>query len=409
MAHAIDQSSGHAYSAIEKNGAVVSSISVSTLECDCAVSLALLEYSVAAKDSAALKVAQSLWPAIHAAKIETLSQLCSALRLCVALDMGKARFDGVDSDAEVKQLMDLLQSRFSLGSVYGEYSSDARGIDKVDVCHIGHCIEAIGLGMDWLGEKNLATAQLEGALLAVLELGWDSESGGLFCKRKTTKKLMEDSEWDRKLSSVHAQALSAAGQAYLSTGNIAFAGWFYQIRQWAFRHFPVPASFPGAGEWYVTLSREGVPVSPIISSSTSGFYHVPKFLLHGLATFKRLQLQRQDGQAPLDTPGLIFEGPVFKMGGLLKKTWVPRFAAVKDVDDIGMVIEWREKQDTDSIQHWISFPLIEKAHFREDLGVELGEIGRFKMSLETRWRSYDFAVESVEQYMEWQEVFHGKQ
>ena len=57
---------------------------------------------------------------------------------------------------------------------------------------------------------------------------------------------------------------------------------------------------------------------------------------------------------------------------------------------------------------WISFPLVDRVFFRRDLSVAAGKTGHFLMKVETRWRTYDFSIPSLEEFLEWKDVFADK-
>jgi hypothetical protein len=100
-------------------------------------------------------------------------------------------------------------------------------------------------------------------------------------------------------------------------------------------------------------------------------------------------------------PGVVFESPVRKYGGIAKNQSQGRVAAVVDVKDIGRVFQWK-KLNAETISHWIAWNLIEKADVRQ-------EGGEFILRVSTRWRTYQFWLDNSETLQEWKRVFADKQ
>ncbi len=100
-------------------------------------------------------------------------------------------------------------------------------------------------------------------------------------------------------------------------------------------------------------------------------------------------------------PGVVYESPVYKKGGLTKSVEQQRIAAVVDVRDIGRVFQWK-KSGADTISHWISWNLIEKVDVKQEGSTHF-------LRVSTRWRTYEFVVESAETLQEWKRVFAEKE
>ncbi|HTM76232.1 MAG TPA: AGE family epimerase/isomerase [Devosia sp.] len=113
---------------------------------------------------------------------------------------------------------------------------------------------------DWLSQT----------LCHMCQLGWDDESGGLLrfvdreggppqgTNRGSLYEGMVTSGWDRKLWWPHNEALYAALQLWLRTGNSAVGEWYRRLDDYTFTHFPAG---PGL-EWNQILDRRGNAMAP---------------------------------------------------------------------------------------------------------------------------------------------------
>jgi N-acylglucosamine 2-epimerase len=102
------------------------------------------------------------------------------------------------------------------------------------------------------------------------QLGWDDSEGGLFRfvdreggpprgdNRGSLYEGMVTSSWDLKLWWPHNEALYAALQLWLRTGNSDVGDWFRRLDAYTFAHFPAA---PGL-EWNQILDRHGNAMAP---------------------------------------------------------------------------------------------------------------------------------------------------
>ena len=122
-----------------------------------------------------------------------------------------------------------------------------------------------------------------------MELGWDSEYGGIFnfidCQGRPPghqdEDWGEDQDWDSKVFWVHSEALYALLLAQRATARQVFADWYQKVHEWSFEHF----SDPEFGEWFGYLRRDG-SISQTLKGSVKGFFHVPRALLNCMLLLK---------------------------------------------------------------------------------------------------------------------------
>ncbi|MCY3781538.1 MAG: AGE family epimerase/isomerase [Chloroflexi bacterium] len=104
--------------------------------------------------------------------------------------------------------------------------------------------------------------------------GWDEDCGGLFYFVDVAGKPPTRLEWDMKLWWPHAEALYPLLLAYHLSGDDKYAGWFEQMHDWTFQHFPDPEY----GDWYGYLHRDGSASTPLKGGMWKGFFHTPRAL-----------------------------------------------------------------------------------------------------------------------------------
>ncbi len=105
-----------------------------------------------------------------------------------------------------------------------------------------------------------------------LELGWDTEYGGLFLARDLAGREPYLPHWEKKLWWPHVEAMYATLLAYELTGESWCLEWYERVAGWAWSHFPLPNS----GEWYQRLTREGKPASEVIALPVKDPFHLPR-------------------------------------------------------------------------------------------------------------------------------------
>lgn len=102
-----------------------------------------------------------------------------------------------------------------------------------------------------------------------LEIGRDSEKGGIFYFRDVMGKPVLSLEWDMKLCWVHCEALIALLYSYMYTGEEKYFAEFEEITEYLFAHF----ADEGHPEWFGHLHRDGTPISYIKGSDWKGPFH----------------------------------------------------------------------------------------------------------------------------------------
>ena len=105
-----------------------------------------------------------------------------------------------------------------------------------------------------------------------LELGWDSEYGGICLSRDIGGHEPYLPHAEKKLWWVHAEGLYGTLLAHELTGEGWCLDWYERIAAWAWKHFPVP----DYGEWYQRLTREGVPTDEVVALPVKDPFHLPR-------------------------------------------------------------------------------------------------------------------------------------
>ena len=141
----------------------------------------------------------------------------------------------------------------------------------------GHTIENSWFLMNYAVETN-DNGLLEKALNMLkwsLNLGWDTEFGGVYYFRDVYNRPCEQLEHDMKLWWVHNECLIATLTALKITGEKIYEEWFEKIHNYTFSHFP-DKEF---GEWYGYLHRDGTVSHTQKGSLWKGPYHLPRCLM----------------------------------------------------------------------------------------------------------------------------------
>ncbi|HET6500666.1 MAG TPA: AGE family epimerase/isomerase [Amycolatopsis sp.] len=126
-----------------------------------------------------------------------------------------------------------------------------------------------------------------GAALGALELGWDTEAGGLF--RYVDAEggaprgdLIDDRyenlvtrTWDTKLWWPHVEALYATALLAKSHGSDELAAWRDRLHDYAFATFP---EGPGR-EWAQIRGRDGRPLDEVVALPVKDPFHIARALL----------------------------------------------------------------------------------------------------------------------------------
>ncbi|MCL2662306.1 MAG: AGE family epimerase/isomerase [Oscillospiraceae bacterium] len=107
-----------------------------------------------------------------------------------------------------------------------------------------------------------------------LEIGWDTEYGGLLSFVDIEGKPPEQLEWDMKMWWPHTEALYATLLAHSITGSQRYEEWFDKIHDYSFNHFA-----DSDGEWFGYLHRDGSVSNTLKGSMWKGPFHLPRALL----------------------------------------------------------------------------------------------------------------------------------
>lgn len=122
-----------------------------------------------------------------------------------------------------------------------------------------------------------------------LELGWDTEYGGLLrfvdYKGGQPKGTLTGDEnerlilgsWDTKLWWPHSESMYTTLLAYEMSGDEAFRIWYEQIHEFTFKVFPNPD--PDVGEWIQIRNRHNEPLDKIVALPVKDPYHILRNML----------------------------------------------------------------------------------------------------------------------------------
>jgi N-acylglucosamine 2-epimerase len=165
-------------------------------------------------------------------------------------------------------------------------SLDGKFIDSPEgrACVPGHALEALWF-LITIFEQTGETARIKQCCRLIkrhLELGWDSQYGGLRLALDIDHK--EPVFWKHpecKPWWVQVEALVATLYAYHHTRNDLFLEWHKNIQDFAFSHYPVPT-----GEWTQWLDQQGNkmpnPVLPVKDP-----FHLPRGLMYMIEVLGR--------------------------------------------------------------------------------------------------------------------------
>ncbi|HOV94123.1 MAG TPA: AGE family epimerase/isomerase [Spirochaetales bacterium] len=153
----------------------------------------------------------------------------------------------------------------------------------------GHSIETSWFLMS--EAKRTSNVLLMGKALEILswslDLGWDTEFGGLFSFADIEGKQPVQVEWDMKYWWPHCEALIATLMAYTYTGDRRWERWFELIHEYTFSHFPDPIY----GEWFGYLHRDGSVANTVKGNHFKACFHIPRCMFMVIRLFDELAKQ----------------------------------------------------------------------------------------------------------------------
>ncbi|MDG1491301.1 MAG: AGE family epimerase/isomerase [Planctomycetota bacterium] len=196
-------------------------------------------------------------------------------------DPGSATFDDrADYDAiERRCVADvLLHFDRARGIVREQVGLDGTPIDAPEgrLLNPGHVIEA-----GWFMAEHAARvgdAALEADAFAMMEgaldMGWDTDHGGLYYFLDAGGHSPTQLEWSMKLWWPHCEAMIGTLIAWRRTGEARWWARFEEVASWAMDRFPDPEH----GEWFGYLTREGAVSQRFKAGPYKGCFHVPRAL-----------------------------------------------------------------------------------------------------------------------------------
>ena len=113
-----------------------------------------------------------------------------------------------------------------------------------------------------------------------MQIGWDSEQGGLMYYRDALGRPMEILDFDMRIWWAHCEGMIAALAMYRTFGEEKYKRDFIRLTDYSLAHFSDRVN----GEWYGMLHRDGTPTLPPFKGHTyKGAFHVMRMLMKVLA------------------------------------------------------------------------------------------------------------------------------
>jgi N-acylglucosamine 2-epimerase len=109
-----------------------------------------------------------------------------------------------------------------------------------------------------------------------LDIGWDSQHGGILYFVDCDGKQAEPYEHELKLWWPHNEALYACLLALHLTGDPKWDAWHERLHEWSHAHFPDKDN----GEWFGYLRRDGTVSSTVKGNMWKGPFHLPRMQLN---------------------------------------------------------------------------------------------------------------------------------
>lgn len=138
----------------------------------------------------------------------------------------------------------------------------------------GHAIELAWFLMEEARQRDLPDLVSLGTQILdwSLEIGWDTEFGGLYYLRDCYGLPSTEYYHDMKFWWPHAEAIIGTLLAWRLTGEVRYWNWFHKIHKWSQRHF----ADPEFGEWFGYLHRDGTLSNTIKGNLWKGPFHLPR-------------------------------------------------------------------------------------------------------------------------------------
>nr|MBC7245363.1 AGE family epimerase/isomerase [Chloroflexota bacterium] len=150
----------------------------------------------------------------------------------------------------------------------------------------GHAIESMWFVMHIYqreGNDERVRQAIE-ILRCHIELGWDSEYGGILLARDAEGQTPWWKFADAKLWWPHTEALYALLLAYEIARAPWCLEWFERVHNYAFTHYPV-AKY---GEWTQRLDRKGNKFTETVALPVKDPFHLPRALIYCSKVLQRL-------------------------------------------------------------------------------------------------------------------------
>jgi N-acylglucosamine 2-epimerase len=159
------------------------------------------------------------------------------------------------------------------------------GVPPGAVVNPGHALESMWFMIHIfrrLGDHKQILQAIQ-AMKWTMELGWDSEHGGIMLARDAEGSFWAD-KWDTKIWWPHTEALYALLLAYSISKEEWCLDWFQRVHDYAFAHFPAP----GYGEWIQNMDRSGKKLNSIIALPVKDPFHLSRALINCIGVLEAL-------------------------------------------------------------------------------------------------------------------------
>lgn len=151
----------------------------------------------------------------------------------------------------------------------------------------GHAIESMWFQMLIArprGDRETLDRAVE-AIRRHLEIGWDTEFGGLFYAVDADGR--SEVGWpfaDAKLWWPHTEVLVGTLLAYQHCRESWCLDWHERVRAYSWAHYPVA----GHGEWRQKLDRRGQPITDVVALPVKDPFHLPRALILSIGILDEL-------------------------------------------------------------------------------------------------------------------------
>jgi len=195
---------------------------------------------------------------------------------------------GVEDDALYREVIDnsitevfdhFVNSEFKV--LLENVGPDGAFLDEPDGREVnpGHALETAWFILEEARQRGNDKTLIDKACQIIdwsLDIGWDSQFGGLYYFRDCKGRPNPKYEHDMKLWWPHNEGIYATLLAYHLTGHDRYLDWHEKLHNWSYAHFPDHEH----GEWFGYLHRDGTISSTLKGNMWKGPFHLPRMQLN---------------------------------------------------------------------------------------------------------------------------------